>query len=83
VALSPASAAAVGAFDAVLSPDPLSPVDAAAVSVAVLPAGAVAGGWKATQLADGRGRAVADLWTLAWLCVFAAWISMPWLQLAF
>jgi hypothetical protein len=83
VALAVASAAALGMFDAVLSPDPLSPSDATALSLAVLAAGGVAGGWKAMQLATGWGRAVADAWTLAWLWVFAAWVSLPWLRLAF
>jgi hypothetical protein len=54
-----------------------------ALAVAILVAGAVAGGWKAVQLAAGRGRAVADVWTLAWLGMFAAWVALPWLQLAF
>jgi len=83
VAAAVASAVAVGVFDVVLGPDPLSPGEAAVLSLAVLAAGGVAGGWKAVQLGAGRGRAVADLWTLAWLGVFAAWIAMPWLRLVF
>jgi hypothetical protein len=83
VAAAFASAVALGVFDAVLSPDPLSPRDAAALSVVVLAAGAPAGGWKAAQLAAGRGRAAADMWTLAWLAMFAAWVALPWLQHAF
>ena len=77
------SAAAVGVFDATLSPDPPSAGDAAMLSLAVLAAGGVAGGWKAVQLAAGRGHAVADMWTVTWLCMFAAWIALPWLRLAF
>jgi hypothetical protein len=83
IAISLASAVALGVFDAVLSPDPLGLPDAVALAVAILVAGAVAGGWKAVQLAAGRGRAVADVWTLAWLGMFAAWVALPWLQLAF
>jgi hypothetical protein len=83
IATALASAVALGVFDAVLSPDPLSPLDAVALSVVVLAVGAVAGGWKAAQLVAGRGRAVADVWTLAWLWMFAAWVALPWLQLAF
>jgi hypothetical protein len=83
VATSLASAVALGVFDAVLSPDPLGLPEAAALTVAVLAAGAVAGGWKAVQLAASRGPAVADVWTLARLGLFAAWVALPWLQLAF
>jgi hypothetical protein len=70
-------------FDAVLSPDPLSPGDAAALSLGLVAAGAVFGGWKVAQVAVGRGRPTADLWTLAWLGMFAAWVALPWLRLAF
>jgi fructose-1,6-bisphosphatase/inositol monophosphatase family enzyme len=78
-----AAAVAVGMLDVVLSPDPLSPDDAAMLSLAVLAAGGVAGGWNAVQLAAGRGHAAADMWTLTWLCMFAAWIAVLWLRLAF
>ena len=78
-----ASAAALGVFDAARSPDPLGPANAAALSIGVLAAGAVFGGWKAVQLAAGRRRAAADMWTLAWLGLFAAWVALPWLRLAF
>ncbi len=83
VAAAVVSAGAVGMFDVVRSPDPLSPSAAAVLSLAVLTAGGVAGGWKAVQLAAGRGQAVADVWTLTWLGVFAAWVAVPWLPLAF
>jgi hypothetical protein len=33
--------------------------------------GLVAGGWKALQIVTGRGRAVADAWTMGWLGLFA------------
>lgn len=33
--------------------------------------GLVAGGWKALQLATGRGRPIADAWTMGWLGLFA------------
>jgi hypothetical protein len=33
--------------------------------------GLVAGGWKAVQLVTGRGRPVADAWTMGWLGLFA------------
>lgn len=78
-----ASAATLGVFDVVRSPDPLSSREAAGLSVAVLAAGAVTGGWKAAQLAAGRGHAAVDVWTLAWLSMFAARGALPWLQLAF
>jgi hypothetical protein len=78
-----ASAVAVGLFDGVLSADPLGPDDAAVLSLAVLAAGGAAGGWKAVQLAAGSGHAAADMWTLTWLGMFAAWIAVPWLRLAF
>jgi hypothetical protein len=33
--------------------------------------GMVAGGWKALQLVTGRGRPIADAWTMGWLGLFA------------
>jgi len=33
--------------------------------------GLAAGGWKALQLVTGRGRPVADAWTMGWLGLFA------------
>lgn len=33
--------------------------------------GLVAGGWKAVQLVTGRGRPIADAWTMGWLGLFA------------
>ena len=33
--------------------------------------GLVAGGWKALQLVTGRGRPIADAWTMGWLGLFA------------
>ena len=33
--------------------------------------GLAAGGWKALQLATGRGRPVADAWTMGWLGLLA------------
>lgn len=76
------SAAAIGAFDTTLSPDVLSPQDGVMLALAVIAFGGIAGGWKAAQLAVGRGRPVSDIWTLTWLCLFAAWIALPWLRLA-
>jgi hypothetical protein len=33
--------------------------------------GLAAGGWKALQLVTGRGRPIADAWTMGWLGLFA------------
>jgi hypothetical protein len=64
------------------SPDLVGFRVAGLIGLGFLGFGVVAGGWKAAQLAVGRGRAVCDLWTLTWLCTFAAWVTLPWLQLA-
>jgi hypothetical protein len=65
-----------------LSPDLLGFRVAGLIGLGFLGFGFLAGGWKAAQLAVGRGRAVPDLWTLTWLLMFAAWVMLPWLELA-
>jgi hypothetical protein len=68
--------------DVLFSPDLLGLGVAGLIGLGFFGFGVVAGGWKAAQLAVGRGRAALDLWTLTWLCTFAAWGMLPWLQLA-
>ena len=45
----------------------------AVIGVAVIYGGfgLAAGGWKALQLVTGRGRPIADAWTMGWLGLFA------------
>jgi hypothetical protein len=65
-----------------LSPDALGIQDGSKVGLAVLAAFAVGGGWKAAQLAAGRGTAALDLWTCVWLGLLAGLLGLVLVQLA-
>ena len=76
------SVAAVVTDVAWLSPDALGIGDASKVGLAVLAAFAVGGGWKAAQLAVGRGAAALDLWTCVWLGLLVGLLGLVLGQLA-